>query len=124
MPFAGAIRIAPPASENAPLSMLENTLQLMSSRRGRSVVRLPNEAGPQHQLQPTFEIQMVGHRELVETASLSAALMAQATESAYPIFMCLSERLFTKAPVVDFASRSLIARATPVSASLGCFTCG
>jgi transposase-like protein len=46
----------------------------------------------------------------------------QTTESGQPIFMCLSQRPFTKASILAFAEKSLAAPATLVSDGLGCFT--
>jgi transposase-like protein len=46
----------------------------------------------------------------------------QTTESGQPIFMCLSQRPFTKESIEAFAGQSLAAPATLVSDGLGCFT--
>jgi transposase-like protein len=46
----------------------------------------------------------------------------QTTESGQPIFMCLSQRPFTKESIQAFAEKSLAAPATLVSDGLGCFT--
>ncbi len=46
----------------------------------------------------------------------------QTTESGQPVFMCLSQRPFTKAALLEFAEKSLAAPATLVSDGLGCFT--
>lgn len=46
----------------------------------------------------------------------------QTTESGQAIFMCLSQRPFTKESIQAFAEKSLAAPATLVSDGLGCFT--
>lgn len=46
----------------------------------------------------------------------------QTTESGQPVYLCLSQRPFTKASLLAFAERSLAAPATLVSDGLGCFT--
>lgn len=46
----------------------------------------------------------------------------QTTESGQPIFMCLSQRPFTKESIRAFAEQSLAVPATLVSDGLGCFT--
>jgi transposase-like protein len=46
----------------------------------------------------------------------------QTTECGQPVFVCLSRRPFTKAALLAFAERSLVAPATLVSDGLGCFT--
>jgi transposase-like protein len=46
----------------------------------------------------------------------------QTTESGHPIYMCLSQRPFTKDSLQAFAEKSLVAPATLVSDGLGCFT--
>jgi transposase-like protein len=46
----------------------------------------------------------------------------QTTESGQPIFLCLSQRAFTKESIQAFAEQSLAAPATLVSDGLGCFT--
>ncbi len=46
----------------------------------------------------------------------------QTTESGQAIFMCLSQRPFTKESIQAFAQKSLAAPATLVSDGLGCFT--
>jgi transposase-like protein len=50
------------------------------------------------------------------------AAAVQTTESGQAIFMCLSQRPFTKESIQAFAQKSLAAPATLVSDSLGCFT--
>jgi len=45
----------------------------------------------------------------------------QTTESGQPIYMCLSQRPFTKESIQTFAEQSLAAPATLVSDGLGCF---
>jgi transposase-like protein len=46
----------------------------------------------------------------------------QTTQSGQPIFLCLSQRAFTKESIQAFAEQSLAAPATLVSDGLGCFT--
>lgn len=46
----------------------------------------------------------------------------QTTESGLPVFICLSQRPFTKESIQQFAQTSLLAPATLVSDGLGCFT--
>jgi len=45
----------------------------------------------------------------------------QTTESGQPVYMCLSQRPFTKESIHTFAEQSLAAPATLVSDGLGCF---
>ena len=45
----------------------------------------------------------------------------QTTEAGQPVFMCLSQRPFTKESIREFAQTSLAAPATLVSDGLGCF---
>jgi transposase-like protein len=46
----------------------------------------------------------------------------QTSESGQPVYLCLSQRPFTKTSLLAFAERSLAAPATLVSDGLGCFT--
>ena len=50
------------------------------------------------------------------------AAAVQTTESGQPVFICLSQRAFTKESIETFAVHSLAAPATLVSDGLGCFT--
>jgi hypothetical protein len=53
---------------------------------------------------------------------ISFVAAVQTTESGNAMFMCLSQRTFTKEAIQEFAEKSLVAPATFVSDGQGCFT--